>query len=55
MSDGDSEDDCTEALVIDNGTWMCKAGWAGDKTARAYVPTVIGEDSGSQVFYVNYL
>ena len=46
MSDGDSEND---RLVVDNGTWMCKAGWSGDKTARAYVPTIIGERHGSEV------
>ena len=49
MSDGDSEDDCVGRLVVDNGTWMCKAGWSGDKTARAYVPTIIGEKQGSEV------
>ncbi|XP_060594440.1 actin-like, partial [Ruditapes philippinarum] len=31
-----------EPLVIDNGTWMIKAGNAGDKTARVYVRTMIG-------------
>lgn len=32
-----------EPIVIDNGSWMCKAGFAGDKTARAYERTVIGD------------
>lgn len=32
-----------EPVVIDNGSWMCKAGFAGDKTARAYERTVIGD------------
>ncbi|XP_053391966.1 actin-like [Mercenaria mercenaria] len=37
-------DDNLEVVVIDNGTWMIKAGYAGDKTARAYERTVIGTD-----------
>ena len=45
-----SDDDCTEALVIDNGTWMCRAGWAGDDSARAYCRPIIGEYDGRKCF-----
>lgn len=30
------------ALVIDNGSSMCRAGFAGDDTPRAIFPTIIG-------------
>ena len=47
MSDMDND---LDAVVIDNGTWMVKAGFAGDKTARAYVRTMIGTDNVSHSF-----
>lgn len=51
-----SDDEVDQALVIDNGTWMCRAGWAGDDTARAYVRTVVGEKDGSKVcYFVSFL
>ena len=32
----------TQALVIDNGSGMCKAGFAGDDAPRAVFPSIIG-------------
>ena len=39
MSDSDSE---LPAIVIDNGSGLIKAGFAGYKTVSAVFPTVIG-------------
>jgi len=36
-----SEDD-TPAVVIDNGSGMCKAGFAGDDAPRAVFPSIVG-------------
>lgn len=40
---------CTEkmedeiaALVVDNGSGMCKAGFAGDDAPRAVFPSIVG-------------
>jgi actin-related protein len=30
------------SLVVDNGSWMCKAGFAGDETPMVVVPSVVG-------------
>jgi len=30
------------AVVIDNGSGMCKSGFAGDDAPRAVFPTVVG-------------
>ena len=30
------------ALVVDNGSGMCKAGFAGDDAPRAVVPSIVG-------------
>ena len=35
-------DDDVAALVIDNGSGMCKAGFAGDDAPRAVFPAVVG-------------
>ncbi|XP_078691638.1 actin, cytoskeletal-like isoform X2 [Branchiostoma floridae x Branchiostoma belcheri] len=35
-------DDETPALVVDNGSGMCKAGFAGDDAPRAVFPSVVG-------------
>ena len=40
MSDG--EDDEVAALVVDNGSGMCKAGFAGDDAPRAVFPSIVG-------------
>lgn len=34
--------DDVAALVIDNGSGMCKAGFAGDDAPRAVFPSIIG-------------
>ena len=35
-------DDEVQALVVDNGSGMCKAGFAGDDAPRAVFPSIIG-------------
>ena len=35
-------DEETMALVVDNGSGMCKAGMAGDDAPRAVFPSIIG-------------
>jgi actin-related protein len=37
MDDGD-----VAALVVDNGSGMCKAGFAGDDAPRAVFPSIVG-------------
>merc|ERR1712070_55340 len=45
-SDDDDEDeddeDEVQALVVDNGSGMCKAGFAGDDAPRAVFPSIVG-------------
>ena len=36
------DDDDVAALVIDNGSGMCKAGFAGDDAPRAVFPSIVG-------------
>ena len=48
------------ALVIDNGSGMCKAGFAGDDAPRAVFPSIVGRprytdvmaNMGQKEFYV---
>ena len=35
-------DDNIAALVIDNGSGMCKSGFAGDDAPRAVFPSIVG-------------
>lgn len=35
-------DDDLAALVVDNGSGMCKAGFAGDDAPRAVFPSIVG-------------
>ena len=35
-------DDDVTALVVDNGSGMCKAGFAGDDAPRACFPSIVG-------------
>ncbi|GFN80132.1 actin [Plakobranchus ocellatus] len=35
-------DEDIAALVIDNGSGMCKAGFAGDDAPRAVFPSIVG-------------
>ena len=37
-----AEEDEVQALVIDNGSGMCKAGFAGDDAPRAVFPSIVG-------------
>jgi len=37
-----SDDDEVQALVVDNGSGMCKAGFAGDDAPRAVFPSIVG-------------
>ena len=36
------QDDDIQALVVDNGSGMCKAGFAGDDAPRAVFPSIVG-------------
>ena len=47
-------DDDVAALVIDNGSGMCKAGFAGDEAPRAVFPSVVGRPR-HQVFIASPL
>jgi len=38
----DIDDDEIQALVVDNGSGMCKAGFAGDDAPRAVFPSIVG-------------
>lgn len=46
-------DDDLVALVIDNGSGMCKAGFAGDDAPRAVFPSLVGRPR-YQVRQCNY-
>lgn len=35
-------DDDVAPLVVDNGSGMCKAGFAGDDAPRAVFPSIVG-------------
>ena len=35
------DEDC-QALVVDNGSGMCKAGFAGDDAPRSVFPSIVG-------------
>jgi len=38
----DDEDEDSPALVVDNGSGMCKAGFSGDDAPRAVFPSIVG-------------
>ncbi|XP_052759786.1 uncharacterized protein LOC128202738 isoform X2 [Mya arenaria] len=40
-----------EPVVVDLGTWMCKAGYAGDKTAQAYERTLVAKAQPDQLCF----
>ena len=44
-------DDDVAALVVDNGSGMCKAGFAGDDAPRAVFSSIVGRPR----YQVNYL
>ena len=37
-----ADDGDVAALVVDNGSGMCKAGFAGDDAPRAVFPSIVG-------------
>ena len=43
-------DDDVAALVIDNGSGMCKAGFAGDDAPRAVFPSIVGTTKTSRCY-----
>ena len=50
------------ALVVDNGSGMCKGGFAGDDAPRSVFPSIVGRprhqgviDEGQKDFYVGDL
>ena len=55
-------DEDTAALVVDNGSGMCKAGFAGDDAPRAVFPSIVGRPrhqvktkKANQTFLMQYL
>ena len=55
-------DEDTAALVVDNGSGMCKAGFAGDDAPRAVFPSIVGRPrhqvktkKAYQTFLMQYL
>jgi actin-related protein len=38
------------ALVIENGSWQMKAGWAGASEPSAVFPSVVGHNYGVKTF-----
>lgn len=50
-----AEDDVV-ALVIDNGSSLCRAGFAGDDAPRAVFPSIVGRprDLGAKEFYIGH-
>jgi len=45
-------DDDVAALVIDNGSGMCKAGFAGDDSPRAVFPPIVGRPRHQVNYYL---
>lgn len=46
-------DEDVAALVIDNGSGMCKAGFAGDDAPRAVFPSIVGRPRHQVRLYFN--
>ena len=47
-------DDDVQALVVDNGSGMCKAGFAGDDAPRAVFPSIVGRPRHQVSFLISY-
>ena len=47
-------DEDAAALVVDNGSGMCKAGFAGDDAPRAVFPSIVGRPR-HQVTFLNLI
>ena len=47
-------DEDVAALVVDNGSGMCKAGFAGDDAPRAVFPSIVGRPRHQVSIYLKY-
>lgn len=48
-------DEEVAALVVDNGSGMCKAGFAGDDAPRAVFPSIVGRPRHQvHIIIINY-
>ena len=48
-------DEDVAALVVDNGSGMCKAGFAGDDAPRAVFPSIVGRPRHQVSFYLIFI
>ncbi len=48
-------DEDAAALVVDNGSGMCKAGFAGDDAPRAVFPSIVGRPRHQVKYYYHVL
>jgi len=48
MSDSDNDGETSNSLVVDNGSGMVKAGFAGDDAPRAVFPSIVGRPKHQQ-------
>ena len=48
-------DEDVAALVVDNGSGMCKAGFAGDDAPRAVFPSIVGRPRHQVLCFLNYI
>lgn len=48
---GDEE---VQALVVDNGSGMCKAGFAGDDAPRAVFPSIVGRPRHQVSYHLHF-
>ena len=49
-------DEDVAALVVDNGSGMCKAGFAGDDAPRAVFPSIVGRPRHQVcIIYIIYI
>ena len=46
-------DEDVAALVVDNGSGMCKAGFAGDDAPRAVFPSIVGRPRHQVKFWAS--
>ena len=47
-------DDDVAALVVDNGSGMCKAGFAGDDAPRAVFPSIVGRPRHQVSYFFHF-
>lgn len=47
-------DDDVAALVVDNGSGMCKAGFAGDDAPRAVFPSIVGRPRHQVIIFISF-